>query len=151
MKITAKRILKEDLFKSTDKDIPAWFQTAADVIIYAFNLFLEEVAQGVTNNVTFTENIQSQIREFTVTTSSTYVASNDFPVIKFPWKFTTMNPQGVILLSCVKTRQGANAVNQGPNLSPITLSWQYDGENVRITFMTGLTDSATYAVRVMVI
>lgn len=151
MKLTAKRILKEDILKSTDKDIPAWFSTAIDAIIYIFNLFLEQVAQGLTQGLTFTENIQSQIREFTVTTASDYVAANTWTVVKFPWQFKTTKPVGVIPLSIVQTQAAGVAVNYTPLFTSSTLSWQYDGENVRITFMTGLADSCSYAVRVMVI
>ena len=140
-KITAKRLLKEDLQKDSKESLPTWL----DALIYVFNLFLEQVTRAFSRGITFQENIRSQEYEFKVITSSNYTSGN-WTIIRFKWDFPVINPRGVIILTAVQT-----GVNYTPLQKAVSCDWLYVNGSIEIRYVSGLDDSKTYQIRVLVI
>ena len=140
-KITVKRLLKEDLQRDTKEALPSWL----DDLIYVFNLFLDQVVSAFNRGLTFTDNIQSQIYEFKVTTDANYTTGT-WTTQSFKWSFPASKPQGVIVLTCQQT-----GVNYTPIYKAVYCDWLYINGSIEIRYVAGLQNSASYNVKVLVI
>lgn len=145
-KITAKRLLKEDLQKDSKEALPTW----VDPFIYVFNLFLEQVTRAFSKGLTFEENILSETKLIRFTTGSTYTA-NDFTVQKIKWNNTTTKPTGVIVLSAILVAVAGVAVNYTPLYTAVFCDWLYVNGQVEIRYISGLANDSTYEVRLLVV
>lgn len=140
-KITAKRLLKEDLQKDSKEALPTW----VDPLIYVFNLFLEQVTQAFSRRLTFDENVRSQIYEFRVSTSANY-SSGEWATVRFKWDFPDGNPSGVIILTAFQT-----GVNYTPLYAAVSCDWLYANGSIEVRYVSGLDNGKTYQIRVLVI
>lgn len=127
-----KRLTREDF-----KDAPDWINR----LLYPINLFFDAVYSALNKGLNFQQNFAAQIQSFTITAG---VAATD-NTANFILTMTT-KPQGLILL---------NASLQNGSLTPIGaavyLDWNYDGTNINISSITGLTNGTIYTFTVLVI
>lgn len=118
---TIKRITREDLL-----DAPEW----VDRLLYPLNLFLNTLYSGLNHGLTFKENIQSQTQSFQLIAGA--AATNN--TVKF---LVTLGKKPTFLLC-------PNAVDSTGSNVPVTVTWNYDGSNINVTAITGLSSGATY-------
>jgi hypothetical protein len=131
-----KRLLSEDF-----SDAPAWFDKA----IQQINPFFESVYLALNRNLTFGDNVASEIKEFTFTTLSTYAGTAaTWEAIEFT-RSIKMIPKGLVLLQIFKFNQ--------PTYSPIEgdvyLDWQEVNGTVTIGLVRGLAASTKYTLRIL--
>lgn len=113
-----------------DKDLmpmPQWFQP----MLLLCNSFFQNVWQALNSQITFQENVRSQIIDFN------YVAGSAI-------KLTTTLPEpliGVILLQ----------IGTGPIGGGVTVVWQQIEKTIEIKQITGLTNGEQYNVRLLLI
>ena len=127
-----KKILREDI-----KEAPAWI----DKLIYVLNKFMEEVYGALNKNITFTENIASDIRSISFLTKSTYPI---FDIQKIANPLSTI-PMGVILL------KAQNVSDNQSIKSPLGIDWDFNEGNVRILHISGLEASMKYKLSFLIL
>lgn len=127
-----KKILREDV-----KGAPAWINAIIDPI----NSFMDAVYQTLNKNVTFTENISSNVRQITVRTSSTYPVMDQ---IQFPTGLKT-RAFGVIVT------QAYEKTTYIPATGPVYVSWVDVNGNVVISGITGLQASKVYIITLLIV
>ena len=125
-----KKILKEDL-----KDSPSWVNPLLEVV----NSFMENVYQTLNRNISFQDNINSQIKLITIKTTSSY---------------PTMEP--VEFASTLKTKPIGCLVLQAyekTTMAPVNaaIAWNEINGVITITSVSGLSASSSYVVRLLVI
>lgn len=130
-----RRIFKEDL----GPDVPDWISR----LLAPLNLVLQSIYTALDHTITFKDNIQCQVKEFNLVagpaaTSNTY----DF-MLTIPTK-----PTGVWLVCVLRTDGIAESFS-----TPVFPSWTWDSSanTIRISSITGLTDTKEYLLRVIVI
>lgn len=128
------KILRQDV-----SEAPDWILK----IIGPINGFFEEVYVGLNRNITFRENIGCNIVDFQITTPSTY--PTDFTTISVQSKLKTV-VEGVVLLKLTLKADNMTLIKQAS-----TIEWTPVDGGARIDFISGLTASKTYNVRVMVL
>lgn len=125
------RLSREDF-----KDAPNWINR----LLGWLNEFIEYVTTAMSKNVTFDENIQSQIKTFSVVAGA--AADNTLSFMSI----LRVTPRGVLLM---------RAVDQVGNYTPVGaavgIDWRYEGGSVFITSISGLTAGHTYEITVLVI
>lgn len=125
-----KRITKEDLAGA-----PAWI----DRLLYPLNLFLNTIYNGLNKNITLADNIDCQVQTFQVTAGA--AATNN--TAKFT--LTMKHAPSMLFLG--------NAISTSGNYTPIAtavyIDWTYDGTNVNINSITGLTSGTTYNLTIL--
>jgi hypothetical protein len=119
------------------KDSPSWFER----FLSPLNLFLRTVYEAFDRNLTFTDNISSVQKEFTILAGST-PADN---TAAFTYKMKT-DPIGVIPLRVIQESE-----NYVPIQAAIGISWRKGNGEIIIDAISGLTDGEVYSVRVLVI
>lgn len=126
-----KKILREDLKGAED-----WVNGLIDPL----NNFMETVYQALNKNITFTENISSNVKELVVRTSSAY---------------PTM--ERIEFLSNLRTRaiglQVIQAYEKGtytPAEGPVYAAWVEENGTIIIHNITGLEASKVYNIRLLV-
>ena len=133
---TLNRILKEDI-----KEAPNWI----DKVIYPINLFCETIYSALNKNITFQDNIASQIKEVTFKTASTYVSNSDFEVVNF------LNSLKTRAMGCQILQITEVTGNYIPIKEPVSLDWTEVNGSINIHFVSGLKDNTTYNLRILVI
>jgi hypothetical protein len=131
-----KRVNKEDV-----KDAPQWI----DAIIIPLNTFMESIYSAVNQNLTFQENIRSQIRTVSFTTSATYT-SGAWTNINFSSGLRGIKTQGILVLQILNT----SVDNFTPLKQAVTCDWYDNSGTITIYYVTGLANSTTYTMRVLV-
>ena len=126
-----KRITREDL-----KDAPSWI----DRLIYPINLFMDSVYRAMSGQITFVDNITAQKYSFQITAGA---LATDNTMTFSP----TLNKRPEFLLATVIEKN----TNYVPIGSAVYLDWNYDGTYINITSITGLTNTKTYEVKLLVI
>ena len=126
-----KKILREDL-----KDAPDW----VNGIIEPVNNFMESAYQALNKNITYNENIASQIKELIVKTPSTY------PVMENIEFMSTLRTKAL----GVQVMQVFEKANYTPAPGPVYVPWIENNGNIVIHPITGLEASKTYIVRLLV-
>lgn len=123
--LSISRLSREDF-----KDAPGWF----DRLLAWLNQFVEQTAFALNGNLTFDQNIQAQIKAFSLAAGAA-AANNTLT-------FTTtlkVFPR-LLLVGSVVQRSG----NYVPITSAVSVFWRYENGVVFITSITGLTAGLTY-------
>lgn len=134
---TQKRINREDL-----KNAPAW----VDALIGPLNSFMESIYSAINKNLTFGDNIQGQIRTIEFTTSSTYTSSNTWTNMSFSSGLRAVKPKGVLVLQILEQSSNFTPVMKG-----VTIDWLENSGIITIYFVSGLKNSTTYSLTVLVL
>lgn len=128
-----KKILREDL----GSDAPKW----AGAIIDPVNSFMESIYNMVNKNITYTENIASNVRELTVRTSSVY------PVMD-PLEFTSGLRTKAIGVTILQVYEKLVYV---PPPGPVWAGWVENNGTISISKITGLEASKVYIIRFLIV
>ena len=132
---TLKRI-GEELFRGA----PDWFRRFLAVL----NPFLDAVYLALSRQLTFQENIASQIREFTFTTKSTYT-SGDFDVLRFSTGLSE-RAIGVVLLQVNEIADSEPVIQ-----SAVSLNWIESQGSIVVRYVAGLENSKKYGLRLLIV
>lgn len=128
-----RRITEEDL---SDAPKGSW----KGKLLYAINLFMQQVYTGLSNNLTPEQNDIVQTKTFSITGSAT--------VAKNVYSFTTShtyNPLGIDVLS-IQPTDGSSAIF---TVAPY-VSWNYLNGTFNILGITSLTDSVPYTITIRI-
>lgn len=128
-----RRITEEDL---ADAPKGAW----KGKLLYALNLFMQQLYTGLSNNLTPEQNDVVQTKTFTIIGSST-PADNKY---SFATKYV-YNPLGRDVLAI----QRADGVPVVFTTAPY-VSWNYVNGTFNVLGITGLTDGVTYNITIRV-
>lgn len=109
--------------------------------VSTLNLFTQPMWNILNQAVDITQNTKEEIYQFSITAGATY-ANNTFNFV--PRKFGG-RPSGVIIGQVQVS--GATVTPVG---SAVTLDWYYDGAQVRIIGIYGLTNGTTYTITVRI-
>lgn len=126
-----RRITSEDL---ADAPKGSW----KEKLLYAINLFIQQIYTGLSNQLTPEQNCIAQTKTFSITGSST-TAKN---VYNFVANFN-YNPAGMDLLSIQPTNGSSTIFTVAP-----FVSWSYLNGTINIDGICGLTDGVPYTVTV---
>lgn len=121
-----KKILREDL-----KDAPDW----VDGLIGPLNNFMETIYQMSNKNIDET-NLQSMIKEVTITTPSTYPTMDP---IKFQ-NTLKVRASGCVILQVIEKTTYLPVATQNP-------AWIENNGQIVISSVPGLAASKTYIIR----
>lgn len=131
------RILREDL-----KEAPTW----VDKIIYPVNSFFENIYHALNKGLTFEENIASQIKELSFTTSSGYNGTvAQWRVINFT-SLLKKRAKGLIILQLSQVEAVYTPIEDD-----VSMDWQDVNGDIQIGLIRGLTASKSYQLRVLLI
>lgn len=131
------RIRREDL-----PDAPAWISK----LLYPLNLFMDGVISAFKGNLTFVDNIRSQIKEISFETSSAYDGTDaNFDTVSFLRDMAT-KPQGLILLQIVKDSDTHAPIEGG-----VYVDWLDVNGVIEIYLVRGLAVSSKYTMKVLLI
>lgn len=128
-----KSVRREDL----GPDAPAW----VDNLLGPLTVFMEAIYSALNKQITIRENIAATIREFNFVTKSNY-STGGWDIIQFP--------------SGLKTKPTAcwvgyiQEANQSIIYDPVTVSWEDLSGDIRVNYITGLSNSTQYTVRLIV-
>lgn len=123
-------------FQSEDyKDSPAWFHR----FIQAINLYTEPMFNLVNGNLALTDNINEELFSFQITSGAT-AASNTY--LFAPQQLRGV-PSGVIIAQCLPVLSTPTPVG-----NPVTLDWSWNGTQVQILAIYGLTNGVKYNLKV---
>jgi hypothetical protein len=128
-----RRLTEEDL---ADAPKGAW----KGKLLYAVNLFMQQLITGLTNNLTPEQNDIAQTKTFSIIGSST--------VSKNVYTFATSyvyRPLGMDLLDIHPTDGSTQIFTTAPHVS-----WSYINGTFNVLGITGLTDSVPYSVTIRV-
>ena len=117
----------------------SWISKLLDPI----NEFMISIYSGLSNNLTFRENLQAMIKVVDIDKTATHPASDS------PAKFTNtmkVKPIGAWIMQAVERNN-----NPATLTSAITMDWTYSEGFVRINNITGLTNDKNYTITVCVI
>lgn len=130
-----RRIFKEDL----GPGVPDWISR----LLAPLNLVLQSVYTAFNHTLSFQDNIQCQIKEFTLVAGAAATDNTYDFMLTLPTK-----PTGLWLVAALRTDGIAETFTAG-----VFASWTWDsGANaIRISGITGLTSTKTYLLRVIVI
>lgn len=126
-----KRLTKEDM-----KEAPSWIER----LLFPLNQFLDSVYRALNGQITFVDNITAQRYSIQLTAGAA-AADNNF---KFK---PTLNKKPEFLIWTVYRKD----VNYTPVSAAVYLDWYYDGDFIQVSSITGLTDTYTYIVNLLVI
>lgn len=112
-----------------------------DKLLYPLNLVLDSLQTGLNKGLTFEENISSQIRQFSIKAGA---AATD-NIFSFASTKKT-KPIGLILLNIYQEISNYTPIGQA-----VFLEWYFDGININVTSVTGLTSGNTYNLTVLII
>lgn len=105
------------------------------------NLFTQPVYNLFNQSVDITQNTKEELYSFTLTAGATF-ANNIYSFI--PRKFSG-KPNGVIIGQCL-----VSAATVTPVGNPVTLDWVWNGSQVQILAIYGLTNGSTYTFTVRI-
>lgn len=128
-----RRITEEDL---ADAPKGAW----KGKLLYAINLFMQQIYTGLSNNLTPEQNDLAQTKTFTLVGSSTPEAN----VYNFTTKYA-YSPLGRDVLSIQRTDGVAQVFTVAPYIS-----WSYTNGTFNVLGITGLTDAVAYTITIRV-
>lgn len=129
---TVKRFQSEDY-----KDSPSWFHR----FIQAINLYTEPMFNLVNGNLALSSNVNEEIYSFQITSGAT-AAGNTY--LFSPKKFVG-TPSGVIVAQCLPVLAVPTAVG-----NPVTLDWTWNGTQIQILAIYGLTNGVVYNIKVRI-
>jgi len=126
--------------RSSISEAPDWIVK----ILRPLNLTNEALHFALANRITFGENIAAEIRNLRFTTSSTYIASDDFETITFN------NVLGTKVLDVRIAKYDIVADNYAPITKAVSLAWRELDSVIRIEHIAGLADSTEYTFTIIV-
>jgi len=129
------RILVEDLGSEVPESVRK--------LLSPINTFFESTYSALNNDLTFRENIRSLYKDFVITTSSTYISSNDFQ------KITFKNPLKSNLDTVLIAQIREDNDNFIPVYFPTSVSWNEYNKTVTIHFISGLENNKAYRVKLL--
>lgn len=129
---TIKRFQSEDY-----KDSPSWFHR----FIQAVNLYTEPMFNLVNGNLALSANVNEEIYSFQITSGAT-AAGNTY---LFSPKRLAGAPSGVVIAQCLPVLAVPTAVG-----NPVTLDWVWNGTQIQILAIYGLTNGVKYDVKVRI-
>jgi len=129
---TIKRFQSEDY-----KDSPSWFHR----FIQAVNLYTEPMFNLVNGNLAISANTNEEIYSFQMT-SGAAAAGNTFTFA--PKRFIGI-PSGVQIAQCLPVLSVPTAVG-----AAVTLDWFWNGTQIQILAVYGLTNGVKYDVKVRI-
>ena len=127
MKITPRRLLSEDF-----KD-----QSWIGKLLAPLNEHISQVVQALTGNITFQDNLFSEIKELEVRDS-------DLP-LKFRCKYVS-KPKAVFVGQCEEI-SGSSTLLPGP----VTVDWEWAGQVVTIKQVFNINAATKYRLNLVVI
>ena len=130
-----RRILKEEL----GVDVPDWVTR----LLAPLNLVLQSLYIALNHGLTFRENMQCQIKEFTIVAGA-LATDNTFDfMLTLPVK-----PTGLWLTAALRQDGIAESFT-----SAVYASWTWNSQanSIVISSITGLTNTKAYTIRVIVI
>jgi len=128
-----RRITDEDL---SDAPKGAW----KGKMLYALNLFMQQIYTGLSNNLTPEQNCITQTKTFSIIGSST-AAKNTYSFVTS----YVYNPLGRDVLSIQPTDGSTQIFNTAPYVS-----WSYLNGTFNVLGITGLTDGVPYTITIRV-
>lgn len=131
---STKRILKEDI-----PDAPGWTTR----IIGPLNQLIESVYSALNKNITFRDNIDSQIKELDFQTPSDY-STKGFNKLQFQ-RLTRVRAEGVLVLQIFEKESNELV------LEPVSIAWSEANNEIRVVYITGLKPDTKYRVSLLVI
>lgn len=134
-----KRISKEDI-----PEAPPWIEK----VIYPVNLFFDSVYRALNGRLTSPENISAEVKEINFQVPSSY----DGTTVS-DWDILTFQSSIGRLAKSLQVMQIIEVVNTG-NFAPIgkdiTIDWEDENRLIKIHYITGLTASKKYKLRVKI-
>lgn len=132
-----KRISKEDL-----ADAPDWVEK----IIYPVNLFFDSVYRALNGRLTLPENIVGQIKEISFQVKTTYNGTDttEWDVLNFNSSLGSL-AKGLHIMQIKEVTDNGNFAPIGKDIS---MDWEDENRNIKIHYITGLTASKKYLLRV---
>lgn len=127
-----KKILREDV-----KDAPPWIAA----IIEPVNSFMENVYQALNGNITFTQNVNSFVKELTYRTPSSYPVIDQ---VSFQNNLK-VRATGVFLM------QAFDKATYQPATGPVYVPWIEDNGNILVNSITGLAADKVYIIRLLIV
>lgn len=130
-----RRILKEEL----GPDVPDWVTR----LLAPLNLVLQSLYTALNHGLTFKDNMQCQVKEFTIVAGATATANTFNFMLTLPVK-----PTGLWLIAALRQDGIAESFT-----TPVFISWTWDSQagTIVISSITGLTNTFAYTIRVIVI
>ncbi len=130
-----RRIQKEQL----GADVPDWISR----LLGPLNLVLQALYLALNHGLTFRENMQCQVKEFTIVAGATATANTFNFMLTLPVK-----PTGLWLIAALRQDGIAESFT-----TPVFPSWVWNSQanEIVISSITGLTDTKAYTIRVLVI
>lgn len=124
------RISREDI-----KGAPAW----VDRMIHILNDFMQGVYSALNKNLSIGDNVIGEFKDFELKAG----ANADDNTFTFITKVA--NPKGVVVIAATQ-----DAASYTPITSAVWCSWRLGNGQIIIDAITGLTNGATYKIRVRV-
>lgn len=128
-----RRLTQEDL-----NDAPKG--TWKEKLLYAVNLFFQQIYEGLSNQLTPEQNCLAQTKTFLITAGSTPADAMYSFVTNF-----TYQPLGYDLLSIQPTDNSSRVFTVAPHIS-----WSFGNGRFNVLGITGLTDGVVYQVTLRV-
>ena len=133
---TIKSIRKEDL----GSDAPSWVEN----LLTPLNSFIESIYTNLNGNISFSDNINCKIFEYTFTTKSTY-STGGWDNINISVKLNN-KINGVLLLAVNNLTDTATL-----SLTAKSVEWDEQPNSCRIKYVSGLANSTKYKLRLIII
>jgi hypothetical protein len=125
------------------EEFPAEHRKWLTNLVGPLNDFFKVIYQTLNKGITFADNIQSQTKDLYFTYSSIYPSKTN------PVRFQNsmpVKPIGVILLSVQDVSSDPAVISNA-----VYLDWLYNGQDVEIRNITGLTVGTSYKMKVLTI
>tara|TARA_R100000152_G_C6745369_1_gene169010 strand:- start:329 stop:757 length:429 start_codon:yes stop_codon:yes gene_type:complete len=134
-----RRISKEDL-----QEAPDWVEK----LIYPINLFFDSVYRALNGRLTLSDNILGKQKETTFQVQSAYdgADTDKWDVIKFQSDLGS-RVRGLYLMQITEQSDTGNFVPIGKS---VFIDWEDENGTIKINYITGLTASKKYQLRVRI-
>ena len=134
-----RRISKEDL-----QEAPDW----GEKLIYPINLFFDSVYRALNGRLTLSDNILGKQKETTFQVQSAYdgTDTDKWDVIKFQSELGS-RVKGLYLMQITEQSGTGNFVPIGKS---VFIDWEDENGTIKINYITGLTASKKYQLRVRI-
>lgn len=135
---TQRRILREDV-----KEAPSWIES----LLSPLNSFMDSVYRALSQNITFGDNIPCDRRSIQFDTRSDYTSAVPLTAGFVPLRFQhnlKSKPFACIPLQVV-------AADGSVFTSPVSIDWYEANGTVFINYITGLANSKSYTISVLVL
>jgi hypothetical protein len=119
---------------------PIWINAILDPL----NNFIKQVGSGLNKDITFEDNIRSQQYSLTVTTSSLYT-TGDFATIRFTKSFKA-KAFALFIAQISEAGSTPSVIKEA-----VSIQWEQLGDQIYINYISGLDDSKSYNVALLLI